>query len=282
MLPTISGEFGRKATITIPKHKPSGKFVVASVLQGHGRKASKNDIVIVNYTAKTWNRGRDVPSTYDKGRAPTLFPVGRGAVIPVLDQAVMGQPVGSRVLVVAPPAAAYGKSGNAKIGVSPTDTVVFVVDIAKVIGAKSTVHGQQQAVPEALPQLHADRSSISIAVPDTAPSKRFISRTLIDGSGTTVKAGQTVVLRHAGAVWATNRGREKAELFDSSWLNGPAAVVIGRGNLIKGLDRALLGAKAGSRMLLVVPPALAYGAQAQKDIPAKSSLVFIVDVLAVA
>ncbi|MGW0704239.1 FKBP-type peptidyl-prolyl cis-trans isomerase [Streptomyces sp. NPDC002867] len=278
----MSGEFGQKATITIPKAAASGKFVITTAFQGHGPKVRKNDVVVVNYTAKTWKRGTALPSTYDKGNAPKVFAVGRGAVIPALDRAVEGQQAGGRVLVVAPPAAAYGTVGNAKLDVSGNDTVVFVVEIAKVIAADSIVDGRQKAVSEALPQVNADRSSAAIGVPDTAPPKSLVSKALIDGSGPTVKVGQTVVFRHSAAVWGTNRGKEEATLLDSSWNQGPAPVVVGRGNVIEGLDQALVGAKVGSRMLLVVPPGLAYGAQPQKDIPAKSHLVFVVDILAAA
>jgi FKBP-type peptidyl-prolyl cis-trans isomerase len=281
VLPTVSGEFGRKAAIAIPKAKPSGKFVVTTALRGEGREARKNDIVIVNYTAKTWKRGTDLPGTYGKGASPKVFPVGRGAVIPALDRAVHGQRAGSRVLVVAPPAAAYGTTGNAGIGVSGSDTVVFVVDIAKVIGAQSAVQGRQRAVSEELPQVRADRSAAAIAVPGSEPPGHRVSRTLIEGSGPVVTAGQTVVFQHSGAVWATNRGTEQATLFDSSWSHHtPATVVIGRGNLIEGLDQALVGTKVGSRMLIVIPPSQAYGAQAQKHIPAGSTLVFVIDILA--
>ena len=45
----------------------------------------------------------------------------------------------------------------------------------------------------------------------------------------------------------------------------------------KGLD----GVKAGSRVVLVCPPASAYGARKQPNIPANSTLVFVVDVLGI-
>ncbi|MBI0376031.1 FKBP-type peptidyl-prolyl cis-trans isomerase, partial [Streptomyces albiflaviniger] len=43
----------------------------------------------------------------------------------------------------------------------------------------------------------------------------------------------------------------------------------------------LTGKKVGSRVLIVVPPDLGYGKAAQKGIPANSTLVFSVDILAV-
>lgn len=280
VLPTVSGKFGRKPTITIPKAQPSGKFVITTMLAGQGRKARSNDIVIVDYAAKTWKRGTSLPGTYGKGGTPSVFPVGQGAVLPALDRAVEGQQAGSRVLVVAPPAAAYGVAGNARLGVRGTDTVVFAVDIVKIIAADSTVQGQQRALPDGLPQVRAERSAATIAVPDTAPPTRLVSQTLVEGSGPRVKTGQTIVIRRAGAVWAANRGKEQATLFDPSWSQGPSTVVIGRGNLIEGLDQALVRTSVGSRMLVVIPPGLAYGVSAHKGIPAKSTIVFIVDVLA--
>jgi peptidylprolyl isomerase len=37
--------------------------------------------------------------------------------------------VGSRVMLVVPPADGYGKAGNTQAGIKPTDTLVFVVDV---------------------------------------------------------------------------------------------------------------------------------------------------------
>ncbi|MFE9839116.1 FKBP-type peptidyl-prolyl cis-trans isomerase [Streptomyces sp. NPDC005551] len=58
------------------------------------------------------------------------------------------------------------------------------------------------------------------------------------------------------------------------------ALVIGRGNPVKRLDRAVVGTKVGSRLLIVMPPSSGYGDQEQTGIPAHSTLVFVADVLA--
>jgi FKBP-type peptidyl-prolyl cis-trans isomerase len=283
VLPTVTGAVGRRADIKLPNANPSGRFVISTLMKGRGRTAEENDVVVVHYTAKSWKSGKSLPGTYDNAGAPKVFAVGRRAVIPALDRAVQGQRVGSRVLVVAPPAAAYGTTGNPGLDVSATDTVVFVVDVAKVIAADSVVTGRQRTVPENLPQVQAGGSAGTIAVPDTAPPKRLVSRNLIDGSGATVKAGQTVVLQYSLAVWKASRGKDEAELIDSTWSqHGPISVVIGRGNVLEGWDKGLVGTKVGSRVLLVVPPDLGYGTQSLKGIPAYSTLVFVFDVLAAA
>ncbi|WP_217240115.1 FKBP-type peptidyl-prolyl cis-trans isomerase [Streptomyces sp. AC555_RSS877] len=283
VLPAVTGVVGQEAAITIPKAKPSGKFVVSALAEGRGRKAQNGDIVIIDYSAKSWKSKKALPGTYDKGDAPKVFPVGKGAVIPALDRAVQGQQAGSRLLVVAPPTAAYGTSGNARLGVSATETVVFVVDVVKVLAADAIVSGEQRTVPEELPEAQVGRSAAVIAVPDTAAPGRLVSRTLVSGPGPKVKTGRTVVLQYSGAVWEGNRGKDRATLFESSWAQRhPTTLIIGVGNVIEGWDKALVGAKVGSRVLLVVPPRLGYGAQARKGIPARSTLVYVVDILAAA
>jgi FKBP-type peptidyl-prolyl cis-trans isomerase len=281
-MPKVVGNFGTKPTITVPETAPSGKFVVAPTLTGNGPAVSDHDIAIINYTAHTWKTGKDLPSTYKKNGktgTPLVFTVGEGTVLPALDRAVRGQRVGSRILVIAPPTVAYGTSGNPSIGVTPTETVVFAVDIVNTVDARATVNGRRHDIGGKLPSVQAESSAVSISVPDTAPPNKLTSHRIVDGSGPSVRAGQTVVLRRAGAVWNTNRGKDEATLFDASWSTGPTPVVVGRDNLIEGLDRALLGAKVGSRLLIVVPPALGYGSHAQKEIPTRSTLVLVVDVL---
>ena len=65
--------------------------------------------------------------------------------------------------------------------------------------------------------------------------------------------------------------------------DAPVAFPIGVGRLIKGWDQGLVGVPQGSRVLLVVPPDLGYGAKGSAPkIPGNATLVFVVDVLGVA
>ena len=50
-------------------------------------------------------------------------------VIPAWDTGLVGQTVGSRVMLVVPPKDGYGKAGASSVGIKGTDTLVFVVDI---------------------------------------------------------------------------------------------------------------------------------------------------------
>lgn len=282
VLPTVSGRFGTSAGIAIPKSPPTGRFVVAPQTPGHDRAAHTGDIVVVNYTAVVWRSGKELPGPYDKLAHPQVFAVGRGSTLPALDRAVLGGRAGSRVLVVAPPAAAYGATGNARLGVSRADTIVFVVDIMKVIDRHATVSGEQRGPGGSLPEVRMDQKtgSASIAVPDRAAPHELVVQPLVAGTGPRVKAGQTVVLQHSSTAWQSAQGQERAEPFMSSQAeDGPLIGVVGRGNFLKGWDRALVGRRTGSRLLLVLPANLAFGPHPPKGIPAGATVVSVIDIL---
>jgi FKBP-type peptidyl-prolyl cis-trans isomerase len=284
VLPSVSGAFADRAAISLPHAQPSGKFVVAPVTTGPGRAAQAGDVAVVNYTAKVWRTGKSLPGPYDKHGHPVVFAVGRGATLPAIDRAVAGHGAGSRVLVVAPPAAAYGKTGNTDWGVKGTDTVVFAVDILKVVPGSATVDGTQRTISDALPQvrMNARAGTAAITVPDRTPPKSLVTSRLIEGAGPEVKAGQTVVLQYSSTIWQTARGKDRARLFASSHADGhPLTVVIGRGNVLKGWDQSLVGQRAGSRLLLALPADLAYGAHPPKGVPAGATVVSVIDILAV-
>ncbi|MGW3131071.1 FKBP-type peptidyl-prolyl cis-trans isomerase [Streptomyces sp. NPDC001123] len=285
VLPTVSGQYGHPAAISVPKSAPSGKFVVAPQTQGRGRTARTGDVAVVRYTAKVWRTGKALPGPYDKGARPQVFTVGRGATLPALDRAVQGGRAGSRVLVVAPPAAAYGTTGSAQLGVTGKDTVVYAVDILNVIGAHATVPGEQKPLSDALPEVHMnkDDGAAALTVPDRAAPKGLVVQRLVDGTGPVVKAGQTLVLQHSSAAWETGRGKDEADLFlDSHADGGPLPVVIGRGNVIAGWDRALVGQPVGSRVLAIIPANLAYGPHPPKGLAPGATVISVLDILAAA
>lgn len=276
-MPTVSGSFGSKATITIPAEQPSGQFVVNTVSEGDGATVDKNDFVTVNYTAKNWTTGKDVTSSFDEPGKPQLVQAGSGQLVPAFDQSVVGKEVGSRLLVVAPPAAAFGTEGNKDLGVGAGDTVVFVLDIMADIPQDSTIGGAITQPPADMPQVKDNgKAAPTITVPAGPPApptdlKTFV---LVKGEGKQVKSGQTLVVQYTGVLWADGKQ------FDSSWSHGGAqALQVGTGSLIKGWDQGLVGQTVGSRVELVVPPSLGYGDQAQSSVPANSTLVFVIDIL---
>ena len=55
--------------------------------------------------------------------------IGKQQVIKGWDSTIVGSTVGSRLLLLVPPADGYGAAGQPQAGIKGTDTLVFVVDI---------------------------------------------------------------------------------------------------------------------------------------------------------
>jgi FKBP-type peptidyl-prolyl cis-trans isomerase len=114
--------------VTLPKANPPDQLVVQPLLVGRGAKVERLQQVQVQYVGVIWPGGREFDSSWRRGE-PANFTVGRGEIVAGLDRGLVGQTVGSRVLLVVPPDDGYGAAGNANFGVRGTDTLVFVVDI---------------------------------------------------------------------------------------------------------------------------------------------------------
>ena len=61
--------------------------------------------------------------------AKASFSIGVGKVISGWDLGLVGQTVGSQVILVIPPDQGYGAEGYDSAGIKGTDTLVFVIDI---------------------------------------------------------------------------------------------------------------------------------------------------------
>lgn len=108
-----------------------------------------------------------------------------------------------------------------------------------------------------------------------APPRRLLVSVPIEGSGPTVRKGDVITANYLGQLY------KPGTVFDNSYdQKKPIRTQIGTGAVIKGWDQALVGKKVGSRVEMVIPPSLGYGGQAVSTIPANSTLVFVVDIVA--
>jgi FKBP-type peptidyl-prolyl cis-trans isomerase len=110
-----------------------------------------------------------------------------------------------------------------------------------------------------------------ITLPD---GLKYINLKVGDGALATSKS--TVRVHYTG--WLSS-----GQKFDSSRDRGqPFDVTLGQGQVIPGWDEGIPGMKVGGRRKLIIPPALGYGDQGSPPvIPAKATLVFTVELLAV-
>jgi peptidylprolyl isomerase len=103
------------------------------------------------------------------------------------------------------------------------------------------------------------------------PPAKMIEKDIKVGTGKTAKDGDKVTVNYVGHNWSNNQE------FDTSWGKQAFAFTLGEGMVIKGWDQGVAGMKVGGRRLLIIPPDLGYGSQAQGSIPANETLIFVVD-----
>ena len=126
-LPTATGGFGDKPELTFPASGAPADLAVQVLHQGSGDTVEAGDDIEVNYYGQVWD-GRMFDNSYDR-RSSISFGIGVGQVIGGWDEGLVGQQVGSRVLLSIPPHLGYGERGMPQAGIRGTDTLVFVVDI---------------------------------------------------------------------------------------------------------------------------------------------------------
>ena len=276
-LPTVTGGYGTTPKISMPGGTAPTTLVTKTLSQGKGETVAKGDLLVVNYVGMNWRTGTSFDSSFDRGQ-PVGFSIGVGQVIPGWDKGLVGQKVGSRVMLVIPPADGYGSAGQAQAGIKGTDTLVFVVDILGAFGPTDAASGRPTPTEDdSLPAVTVLPKKPEITIPPGPAPDKLIAIPVVTGDGSVVNKGDTVVVQYVGKIWSSGKQ------FDASWDRGqPATFSIGVGQVIPGWDKGLVGQKVGSRVLLVIPPADGYGSggQPQAGIKGTDTLVFAVDILA--
>jgi peptidylprolyl isomerase len=116
------------------------------------------------------------------------------------------------------------------------------------------------------------RPDESTATVDTAPGRPKVTELNVidaeEGEGPAAEPGDVMALRYRGTL---ADGRE----FDA----GTISIVLGRGEVIPGWDKGLVGMRVGGRRQLEIPSTMAYGEQAMGIIAPHSDLFFEVELL---
>lgn len=113
----------------------------------------------------------------------------------------------------------------------------------------------------------------------TAPSTggTLVVEDIVVGTGATAANGDTVTVHYIGTL--TNGTK-----FDSSYDRGAPLPPfrLGAGQVIPGFEQGIVGMRVGGKRRITIPPSLGYGNQAVGSIPPNSTLVFEVELLAIA
>lgn len=135
--------------------------------------------------------------------------------------------------------------------------------------------GAAQEPQDGYPAVALDANGAPSITPisGSAPAEFGVS-TLIKGEGQVVGSTDIVTVHYSGWLW-------DGTPFDSSWTRGePAQFSLEQ--VVPGFTKAIAGQTVGSQVVAILPPADGYGAQEVGGIPANSTLIFVVDILAAA
>lgn len=120
--------------ITMPTGNPPVNLMIEQLKKGSGAEVKKGDKVVLQYTGVLWDATSPFDTSWDRGTpatftAASLTDVTDGSgLVPGFATALIGQKVGSQVLVVIPPQFGY-PSGSAPSSVPDGSTMVFVFDV---------------------------------------------------------------------------------------------------------------------------------------------------------
>lgn len=117
--------------VTIPQSggsavEPPEELVVSTLVRGEGEEIEAGSYAVVQYTGVLWDTSKVFDSTW-ADNAPAVFQLTEDSVVKGFLDGLVGQTVGSQVLLVVPPELGYGDAGNGSVPAGAT--LVFVVDI---------------------------------------------------------------------------------------------------------------------------------------------------------
>jgi|GEM_PF-279215 len=133
---------GTPAIVTAPNGQPGFSFptsgppsevISATLKRGSGETLTEGDVAVLHMSGIEWGAKNTFANTWENAGVPTNLPLNVDAIVagglPVgIAEALIGQKVGSQVLLVLPPEAGFAP-GAAPAGVTSGSTIVFVFDI---------------------------------------------------------------------------------------------------------------------------------------------------------
>lgn len=275
---SITGDVGKKIDATWhDKLEKPASTTVTTLVKGSGPKIASGDSVSTYLWIGDGTTQKVAYSDYTNG-APESVP-NDGRLNGVFAKLIGDATYGSRVAAVTTASELFGSpSGASQLGIGGNDNLVVVADFVKKTPTSPTPSDSKAHDVSAskLPKVVSTKGMPSgldwkgIAKPAlTTPIQRVVLKA---GKGAVVKPTDTVTVNYLGETYNATKP------FDESYSKKPMTQSLG--GLIPGWKIGLAGVKVGSRVLLQIPPAYAYGAQGGgSTIPPNATLWFVVDVL---
>jgi peptidylprolyl isomerase len=279
-----------KATFPTPLVAKSSQ--VSQNKAGTGSPVRSGDQVDYTYSIYKGDDGEQVGGTQSPLRAGASSSSKATSIIRSLQCARAGE----RYSLVSTVKDAFGKGAGKNAGIADDDTLVIVVDVKDRFLGKA--NGVNLLPLDGMPNvITAVDGQPGIVIQELDKPKTLRISTIKAGSGPAVKKNDVVHLKFTGWSWPTS-STDKPVVWpggqgsdgtptprgDSTWASDRAAdITVTSSGLPVGMYKALLGAKVGSQVLVVIPPKDGFGASASAyGFSDTDTVIMVIDVLGIA
>ena len=259
---------------------------------GQGSPVQSGDQVDYTFTIYNGADGQNVGGTQSPQRAGASNSSKATSIIRSLRCARAGE----RYSLVSTVKDAFGKGAGASAGIADDATLVIVVDVKDRFLGKA--NGVNQLPLDGMPNvITAVDGQPGIVIQELDKPTTLRISTIKAGSGPTVKKNDVVHLKFTGwswpttssdkpVVWPGGQGSDGSSTpsGDSTWTTDQAAdIKVTSSGLPLGMYKALLGAKVGSQVLVVIPPKDGFGSHASAyGFSDTDTVIMVIDVLGIA
>lgn len=114
--------------VTFPGSPAPAELTVMQSIAGEGEPVAEGDSVLVHYTGIVWETEEVFDSSWERG-VPTAMTIDDANLIPGFVDAVVGQPIGSQVVVSIPQELGYSDPATRPASIGEGEHLLFVIDI---------------------------------------------------------------------------------------------------------------------------------------------------------
>ncbi|XP_066483344.1 peptidyl-prolyl cis-trans isomerase FKBP10 [Tiliqua scincoides] len=202
------------------------------------RKSVTGDFVRYHYNG-TLMDGAVFDSSYSRNHTYDTY-IGKGYIIPGMDQGLQGVCIGERRRIIIPPHLAYGESG-AGDKIPASAVLIFDVHIIDFHNPTDSVEIETTFQPVDCNVTTQDRDFV----------RYHYNCSLLDGT----------------------------RLFSSHDYEHPQETILGADKIIEGLNSGLLNMCMGEKRVVIVPPHLGHGESGARGVPGSAVLRFEIELL---
>lgn len=131
--PSVQYDELGQPVISVGEGVKKPKQLVVQQLRGGGiKQVEEGAQVVIQYVGAKWKNAEVFGSTWTSKEGPVTIQLGSERIITGLEQAVVGAPIGSQLLVIIPPEMGFADSEN-KLAKS---TLIYVVDVLAASAAR--------------------------------------------------------------------------------------------------------------------------------------------------